>query len=292
MINVYVGDCCGNSFVVLDCRDIALDKQLKADLATRKIIKYGVDSALFLENSKNMDLFMEIYERDGSESESCGNGSILIACLLGLDIGEIEMKASNAAIFGDSEKQAILMNMKFSDVEEVTNNKNNCLFVKMGEPHMIFSVDDLVNFDLVEIGIKLQYKYPTGINVNAIQKINDVCYLIKTYERGVFAETKSCGTGSLSAYIAVSYFNGRISGGPIEFKSVGGSHWVSMDKDMLKLETLKENCKIKYIHRISQQVIQGLQVVQGSQLDLRIRPASCQNYPFDNVITDPRGVST
>jgi len=73
--------------------------------------------------------------------------------------------------------------------------------------------------------------------------MNESCYLIKTYERGVFAETKSCGTGSLSAYVAISRLNNKLCEKPIEFKSVGGSHWVSKDKNMLKLETLKRFCK-------------------------------------------------
>lgn len=240
----YIGDCCGNSFVILDCRDIELSRQAKVDFASKNIIKHGVDSALFLKKSKNFDVFMEIFEKDGSESDSCGNGTILIAYLLGMNSGKVEMIDNGAMISGDSEKQAILMSIRFSDLEKL-NSEDNCLFIRMGEPHIIYLVDDLKKFDLIKIGKRLQQNYPEGVNVNAIQKVNDFCYLIKTYERGVFAETKSCGTGSLSAYLAVSYFSNKLHEKPIEFKSIGGSHWVSREKNMLKLETLKKSCKIK-----------------------------------------------
>lgn len=241
----YIGSCCGNSFIIFDYRNPGfLSRQEKVNFASKNIVKYKVDSALFLEKSNGMDVSMKIFEKDGTESESCGNGTILIAHLLGLNNGTIEMKNNAAKVVGDSERQAILMTTKFSHAEEI-NNGERCLFVKMGEPHIIFLVDDLESFDLVGVGEKLQKDYPEGVNVDAIQKVSDNCYLIKTYERGVFALTKSCGTGSLSAYIAISQFDGKMYEEPIEFKSAGGSHWVSRDKSMLKLETLKKFCKIK-----------------------------------------------
>lgn len=241
----YIGSCCGNSFVIFDYRNPGfLSKQEKINLASRDIVKYKVDSALFLLESKSMDTCMEIFEKDGSESESCGNGTILIAHLLGLDNGKVEMRDNAALVSGDSEKQAISMSVKFSYAEKVGNN-GKCLFVKMGEPHIIYLVDNLEEFDLIKVGEESQKNYPEGVNVDAIQKVSDNCYLIKTYERGVFAITKSCGTGSLSAYMAISQFDGKMYEEPIEFKSAGGSHWVSRDKNMLKLETLKKFCKIK-----------------------------------------------
>lgn len=240
----YIGSCCGNSFVVLDGRNIELDKRLKADFASKNIVKFGVDSALFIGNAKGFNISMEIFEKDGSESESCGNGIILIAYLLGLNKGMVKMKNGTATLEGDSEKQAILMNAKLSHIEEIGGRRDR-LFVKMGEPHTIYLVNDLNKFDLVKIGKNLQKNYLGGINVDAIQRISEFHYLIRTYERGVLAETKSCGTGSLSSYIAISYFNDKIYEKPIEFKSAGGSHWVSKNKNMLKLEALKKFCEIR-----------------------------------------------
>jgi diaminopimelate epimerase len=42
---------------------------------------------------------------------------------------------------------------------------------------------------------------PEGVNVNFIQKISDSKFKIRTYERGVEAETLACGSGSISSAI-------------------------------------------------------------------------------------------
>ncbi|NTU66744.1 MAG: hypothetical protein HGB08_02345 [Candidatus Moranbacteria bacterium] len=240
----YVGSCCGNSFIILDCRSMEMSRQSKVDFAVENINKYGVDSALFLRPSNVFDAFMEIYEKDGSESESCGNGTLLIAYLLGLDKGKIEMKDNGAIVEGDSEKQSISMSLKFSDMKKI-NNDSNCVYIKVGEPHIVYLVDDLNNFDLTKFGKEMQKDYPEGVNVDAIQKIDESHYLIRTYERGLFAETKSCGTGSLSSYLAVLCFDNKSCNKPIEFKSDGGVHWVSRNGNMLKLETMKKFCEIR-----------------------------------------------
>jgi len=241
---MYIGSCCGNSFIILDCRNIKLDRQYKIDFSSKNIIKYGVDSALFLNNIKGFDVFIEIFEKDGSESESCGNGIILVSWFLGMNKGTIKLKNTDVVVKSSPGKQTLLMNIKFLHTEEVAN-EDNCLFIKAGEPHIVYLVDDLDKIDLVKIGESLQKRYLGGVNVDAIQIINEFRYLIKTYERGVFAETKSCGTGSLASYVAISHLNSKIYKKSIEFKSAGGSHWVSRSGKMLQLKTLKKFCKME-----------------------------------------------
>lgn len=246
-VKKYIGSCCGNSFIVLDCRNIEIDKQSKIDFSSKNIAKYGVDSALFINSVKGFDISLEIFEKDGSESESCGNGIILVSWFLGMNKGTIKLKNTDVVVKSSLGKQALLMNIKFLHTEEVAGEKN-CLFIKVGEPHIIYLVDDLNEVDLIKVGERLQKKYLGGVNVDVIQKINEFRYLIKTYERGVFAETKSCGTGSLASYVAISHLNDKIYKDPIEFKSRGGSHWVSRSGKMLQLKTLKKFCEIKELH--------------------------------------------
>lgn len=242
----YVGSCCGNSFVILDCRNDSLSRSFKQNFAKEKIKEHGVDSCLFLNSSKNMDALMEIFEKDGSESESCGNGTILMGYLLGMDKGKIEMKDNAAMVEGDDSHQAILMNLKLSDVSS-TGMEDGCVFVKMGEPHIIYMVNDANEFDLEKVGRSWQEKYPEGVNVDVIQEIGDRSFKIRTFERGVLEETRSCGTGSLSSYIAIDYFRGGIKKNPIELISSGGRHKISREGNMLKLETDKKFCKIKEV---------------------------------------------
>ena len=246
----YIGSCCGNSFIVVDCRNTALDKQQKADFSVENIRKYGVDSALFLENIEGFDIHIQIFEKDGSESDSCGNGIILIAYFLGLEKGKIKMKNSIVIVESDKEKEAISMNLKSSVIKKMDTEKN-CLFVRMGEPHLVYLVNDLDKFNLIATGENQQKNYYKGVNVDAIQKVDELHYLIRTYERGVFGETKSCGTGSLSSYVAISKFDEKPYDSPIEFKSVGGIHWVSKNGNLLRLETLKKFCEIKILNELN-----------------------------------------
>lgn len=240
----YIGSCCGNSFVIFDCRDIELDKKTKANLAKINITKHGVDSALFVGKVNGFDASMEIFEKDGSESDSCGNGLMLIGFLLNLTKGTIKTKKDIVKIEGDSRKQAVLMNMGSSEILNI-NKAKKYVFVRMGEPHIIYLTSDLKKFDLVKVGTELQKKYPDGVNVDVIQMINESHYLIRTYERGLFAITLSCGTGSLSSYLAVAAISGKTIEKPVEFRSEGGIHSVFLTNDMLKLETYKRFCKIK-----------------------------------------------
>lgn len=240
----YIGSCCGNSFIIVDCRNVSIERQLKSNFARENIAKYGVDSALFLNNAEGFDVHIQIFEQDGSESDSCGNGIILITYFLNLAKGKVKMKNSVVSVEGNAEKEAISMDVKFSSALQVGTEKN-CVFVKIGEPHLVYLVPDAKKFDLIKFGEMQQKNYPAGVNVNAVQQLDHAHCLIRTYERGVFAETKSCGTGSLSSFIALSILQNKIYNDPVEFKSAGGSHWISRDKNMMRLETLRKFCEIK-----------------------------------------------
>jgi diaminopimelate epimerase len=246
-IRKYLGGCCGNTFVIFDCRGLQISKKDKIDLSLVYIKKYNVDSALVINNLTGFDLFLEIFEEDGSESESCGNGLILVTYLLDMKEGIIKFGNSIFTISNGPETQIISIDTNTVYTKE-NNSEPNCLFVKVGEPHLIYFVKNIKKFDLVKKGKEVQKYYPHGVNVDVIQKDDEFHYLIRTYERGVFKETKSCGTGSLSAYFAICYFNDKMKEQSIDFRSAGGEHWISMEKKILSLEILKEFCHIENLN--------------------------------------------
>ncbi len=240
----YIVSCCGNSFLIMDCLHMKIRREVKVDIARRDLSKYGIDSFLVLERSEKDSLFVEIFERNGSESESCGNGALAIAKLLGFNEGTIEMKGGMVQVVSNGKRQAIRIDMRATDVREV-NDARNCLFVRVGEPHLVYFVDNVDEWNLFAVGSSLQTEYPEGINVNALARIKDFCYSIRTYERGVLSETKSCGTGALASYMAIAHLGNSLYEETIEFRSAGGNHWVSRYGDILQLEVLKECCEIR-----------------------------------------------
>lgn len=240
----HIGSCCGNSFLIMDCLHIKISREEKVEIARRDLPKYGVDSFLILERTAENSLMVEIFERNGAESDACGNGALLIANLLGMKQGMIAMKGGIVEVASNGTRQAARINMAATEIREV-NGSRHCLFVRAGEPHLVYFVDNVHEWNLLEAGASLQAEYPEGINVNVTSKIKECCYSIKTYERGVLAETKSCGTGALASYMAVAHLDKSLNGETVEFRSVGGNHWVSRAGDILQLEVLNEHCEIQ-----------------------------------------------
>ncbi|MFA6100269.1 MAG: hypothetical protein WC750_05395 [Patescibacteria group bacterium] len=243
--NVFIGSCCGNKFIIWDCHKVRLSKKEKIDFAKKYIRKHKVDSALFLEKSKKAEVFMEIFERDGSESESCGNGAILVAFLLKIKHGNIETRGANIKIQTRRDKEAILAHLEVADISNHLK-KEGYVFVKIGEPHAVYITDgNMQSFPLVKIGKRTQRHHPRGVNVDVIKNLGRNRYAIRTYERGVYDETKSCGTGSLASFVTVYFLHGLKPKQQIEFISRGGKHWVSKENAYYKLETLKKFIKVK-----------------------------------------------
>ena len=78
----------GNDFVVLDARrnSISLAPEDARRISDRAKGP-GCDQVIVLEPSKKADLFMRIFNADGSEVEACGNATRCIALLLAGESG-------------------------------------------------------------------------------------------------------------------------------------------------------------------------------------------------------------
>jgi diaminopimelate epimerase len=84
-------------------------------------------------------------------------------------------------------------------------------FVDTGSPHVVVPIaqfkkrfETLDAIPVMDIGRRIRNHkafQPEGTNVNFIEKAADNSLRIRTYERGVEAETLACGTGSIAAAI-------------------------------------------------------------------------------------------
>jgi diaminopimelate epimerase len=93
----------------------------------------------------------------------------------------------------------------FSDFE-IGNIKKDIYFLNTGVPHAVVPVDNIENIEINSIGREIRFhdKFsPKGSNVNFIQKTGNGIR-IRTYERGVEAETLACGTGATASAIVAS----------------------------------------------------------------------------------------
>ena len=98
----------------------------------------------------------------------------------------------------------------------------NGLTVNMGNPHIVFFVEDLNNININEIGPYIEtYKlFPQRINIEICQIINKNKIKALIWERGA-GKTLACGSGACAVLVA-AYKNG-LSNEKAEILLDGGS---------------------------------------------------------------------
>lgn len=77
------------------------------------------------------------------------------------------------------------------------------LAVSLGNPHIVFFVDDVEAIDLERLGAELQThaRFPQGTNVHLAQVLDRHILRVRHYERGV-GLTQACGTGAVACAVA------------------------------------------------------------------------------------------
>jgi diaminopimelate epimerase len=213
----------GNDFVVIDARDKAIHfepNQIR-HIAHRKE-GIGCDQLILLEPSKVADLFMRIYNADGSEAGMCGNalrcvGAFVmnqaqkkdcrIELLSGIrDIiheGEDGIKVNMGKASFDWDKMPLVSEMPTNPLDLEIAGLSKPYAVYVGNPHLVFWVEDVNAIDLEDLGVKLERhpNFPEGINIEIAQILDPHTILMRVWERGV-GLTDACGSGACAVAFA------------------------------------------------------------------------------------------
>ncbi len=230
----------GNDFVVLDNRSKNLE------MASIDIVHLcdrengiGADGVIFLEESSVRDFKMVCYNADGSEAPMCGNAGRSIAFyasqVLQLVGNHCSFETKNSVYKAEIDGSRVKLGMnELSHLDAIDLSKfgdfENALYLDTGVAHAVFQVDDLDNYPVVKIGKKIREDalFENGTNVDFFECLADRKLFVRTYERGVEAETKSCGTGATAVAIAANRFFGWQEF--VEIKTFGGDLKVSFDE--------------------------------------------------------------
>lgn len=199
----------GNDFVILDNRDLKIDLNQKAieRLCDRRF-GIGADGLILLEKDKQSDFKMVYFNSDGKPSSFCGNGGRCIAHFA-FHVLKIVGREMNFSAFDGIHHASILNNEEISlsmqPVKEISFFET---FTQLdtGSPHYVKSVKNLKDYPVFKEGRKVRNSPPfseKGINVNFVETKDGENYL-RTYERGVEAETFACGTGITATAIALA----------------------------------------------------------------------------------------
>jgi len=214
----------GNDFAVFDARQQALElspEQVK--VLSNRHVGIGCDQLMVIEQPRfGGDVYLRYFNADGEEVGACGNGT---RCVGGLLFAEgprehviIETMAGPLLINpGEDSTITVDMNEPGLDAADIPlaqphdtvalpireGKLINPSAVSMGNPHMIFFVDDIEAHDLAELGPKLEVHplFPEKANVSLAQVIDRELIQLKVWERGA-GLTLACGTAACAAQVA------------------------------------------------------------------------------------------
>ncbi len=209
----------GNDFIVID-HDASIDYQVLARKTCDRHMGIGADGILVLDKSKSCDYRMRIINADGSEAEMCGNGARCMAVYVARkfavvpEIFSMETHAGKISAKVDGEIATVqLSNPKDyrPNVDiKIGDKKLTGHFINTGVPHAVIFVQGLQEMDVHGLGQLIRNHSvfaPKGANVNFVEKIKEGVVALRTYERGVEAETLACGTGSVACAL-IGYLQG------------------------------------------------------------------------------------
>jgi len=213
----------GNDFIVIDPQP-SLDYIKFTQAICSRHTGVGAYGVLVLEKSKTSDYKMRIINADGSEAEMCGNGARCMAVHIASHLKPKKLLFGMETLAGEilAETQGEVARVRLSNPKDympelnltVANQKLQVHHIDTGVPHTIVFVDGLQEVDVDSLGrlIRNHPRFaPRGTNVNFVERAREGMVAVRTYERGVEAETQACGTGAVaSALIAYLHAHPKV----------------------------------------------------------------------------------
>ncbi|MCF4165928.1 diaminopimelate epimerase [Zavarzinia compransoris] len=216
----------GNDFVIVDSRNspVEINETLAQAIADRRT-GVGCDQLIVLEPSADADVFMRIWNADGSQAGACGNatrcvGALMIAGARRNDVS-IEtvagiLKASSAPdgyitvdmgpprLGWDQIPLARAMDTARLDYA-VAPGIASPGAVSMGNPHVIFFVDDAESVKVEALGpvVEKDSLFPERANVSFVSKNADGSLRVVVWERGA-GRTPACGSAACAVVVAAT----------------------------------------------------------------------------------------
>lgn len=183
----------GNDFVIIDAREeeMTLSGAQAAAIADRHS-GIGCDQLIILHPSVQADVRMQIFNADGGEVEACGNAARCVAKLIG---DETRIETAGGIIIGNATADGAIVDMGQPRFEWQSiplayamdtlsmpvgwEDLQNPAAVNVGNPHVIFFVDDSDGVELDRLGamIEVDPLFPDKVNVNVAHIEDGIIHL-------------------------------------------------------------------------------------------------------------------
>jgi diaminopimelate epimerase len=216
----------GNDFVMIDDRNHHFPRnnhELVAQICERRF-GVGADGLILLDNHSTEDFEMIYYNADGHLGSFCGNGGrcvVAFAKQLGIVHEQTQFMAADGLHRAKINNGQVSLNMN-----EVNQWKidHDFIFMDTGSPHHVIFKEDVSSVDVAKEGSEIAHNEQYGVagtNVNFVSLRNPHQIDVRTFERGVEAETFSCGTGVTASAIA-AFLADRTDQTQLKVHTLGG----------------------------------------------------------------------
>jgi diaminopimelate epimerase len=225
----------GNDFIIIDARTQTLaltHAQVQTLSARNHATTKGCDQLLVLHPPRTHgDVFMQIFNQDGSEVEACGNGTRAVAAYLArtearqdvqIDTlgGLLSAHTQTAEPANGNYHPSVKMPLPvfgWADIPLAQAHENTAaislaadlppaFMVNVGNPHAVMFVDAVAGAPAAFAGqrgasLENHALFPQGANINFATRVAPTILRLDTWERGA-GLTQACGTGACATVIA------------------------------------------------------------------------------------------
>jgi diaminopimelate epimerase len=207
----------GNDFVIVDAREHPVDMHpARAKAIADRKTGIGCDQLILLRPSDSADVNMLIFNADGGEVEACGNAARAVSLLLG---GTRAIETRGGILRGEAlaNGASVTLEAPRFDWESIPlaypvdtaampvgwEELEKPAAVNVGNPHVIFFVDDCDGVALDRLGPVIEHDplFPQRVNVNVATITGPSSLKLRVWERGV-GITRACGTGACATAVA------------------------------------------------------------------------------------------
>lgn len=210
----------GNDFLLFeaDGRRLSEVERRRVSLLCRRGLSVGADGALFLSGGDEGRIHLDYFNADGGLASFCANGTRCAARyaasrrlvagnspvletgwaviparvegeLVTLDLPAVAAPGSPVPVSGDGLPAVGIP-------------------IEVGVPHLVVFIDgDLEELPVKTLGppLRRHTALPDGANVNFVKVTGPHSIAVRTYERGVEAETLACGSGVVASAVVAAW---------------------------------------------------------------------------------------
>ena len=240
----------GNDFVIVDARTEPFQPSpAQAQRVADRHFGVGCDQLIVLEPPTDpaAQVFMRIYNSDGSQAEACGNATRCVARLGFEETGQAPAIQTVAGVLptqrlsdgrysvGMGPAVVAWQDVPLSEeldtlhMPELVPGLGAPVAVSIGNPHCVFFVEDAETIDFAPIGAEIEHHplYPNRTNVQFVTPTGLQRIRQRVWERGV-GITGASGSGACAGAVA-SLRRGLVSG-PVTVQLDGGDLLIDWDQ--------------------------------------------------------------